>query len=278
MKTNMTARRRLGTIARWGACFAVVLGAHTAAAMAMLDWHTNVSSIVSAPAIFIDLAPAPAAPATKQNNLPPGPQRPQAQPAPQVPAKAQLQLETTAEPAPNPIEKSDITAALPTPLDRQADIKPQPASDLLLTAMPPPRPVIRPQHAVPRQRHASLTSAPSAAMHRAARAAAPAPGAARRESDAMPNWKSRLLAQLERYKRYPDEAERRGDHGVAQLAFDVDRRGGVHDVRILRSSGSSLLDRATLALARRAAPLPPPPADLPGRRIPIVVPIRYSIR
>jgi protein TonB len=107
---------------------------------------------------------------------------------------------------------------------------------------------------------------------------APAPGAARRDSNAVPNWKSRLVARLERYKRYPNEAQRRREHGVVRLAFNVDRRGGVHNVRILRSSGSSLLDRATLALPRRAAPLPPPPANLGGRRIPIVVPIRYNIR
>ena len=144
--------------------------------------------------------------------------------------------------------------------------------------MPPPRPAARPRQAKPRQRHASLASAPSAAERRTARTEAPATGAARPDSNAVPNWKSAVLAQLEGHKRYPDEAQRRGEHGVAQLAFDVDRSGGVHDVRILRSSGSSLLDRATLALPRRAAPLPPPPADLAGRRIPIVVPIRYSIR
>jgi len=278
----MSARRRIVTIARWGACFALVLGAHAAGAMALLDWRADAAAVASAPVILVDLAPLPAAPATTKSDLPPGPQRPQmqAQPTPEPKAEPKPDLKPDPTP-PKPVEKVDVTPEPPKPAQHPVDIKPAPTPETLLTVMPPPRPAERPHRAQPRHRHASLptsASAPSTAERRAARPAAPAPAAARLDSDAMPNWKSRLLAQLERYKRYPDEAQRRGEHGVTQLAFDVDRHGGVHDVRILRSSGSPLLDRATLALVRRAAPLPPPPADLSGRRIPIVVPIRYSIR
>ena len=81
---------------------------------------------------------------------------------------------------------------------------------------------------------------------------------------------------LERQKRYPSEA--RGDQGTAQLAFNVDRQGGVHNARITRSSGSSVLDHEALALVQRAQPLPPPPPEVPGAQIPIVVPIRYNAR
>ena len=112
----------------------------------------------------------------------------------------------------------------------------------------------------------------------AERAAAPAPGASSRDSNAVPNWKSLLVATLERNKRYPAEAQARGDHGVAELAFSVDRSGRVHHARIVASSGSSLLDRETLAMLERAAPLPPPPPEIAGHEIPIVVPIRYNMR
>ena len=104
------------------------------------------------------------------------------------------------------------------------------------------------------------------------------PGAASRNADTVPNWKSQLVARLERFKRYPSAAEARGEQGVAQLAFTVDRGGGVHNARITRSSGSSLLDEATLALPMRAAPLPPPPPEISGAQIAIVVPIRYNMR
>lgn len=271
--------RRFGTIARWGACFTLVLGAHAAGAMALLDWRADVAAVANAPVILIDLAPAPAAPAMVTSALPPGPQRPQMQAEPEPPTRPQPKPGPKAEPvSPTTTEKTDVTPAPPEPVEQPVAIKPEPAPETLLTVMPPPRPATRPHRAKPRQRHASRASAPSAARRRGARPAAPAPGAARRDPNAVPNWKSRLVARLERYKRYPNEAQRRREQGVVRLAFNVDRRGGVHSVRILRSSGSSLLDRATLALPRRAAPLPPPPAGFGGRRIPIVVPIRYNIR
>jgi protein TonB len=46
----------------------------------------------------------------------------------------------------------------------------------------------------------------------------------------------------------------------------------------VRSSGSSILDRATLDLISRAQPLPPPPPEMHGAQIAIVVPIRYNVR
>src|SRR6185312_6789665 len=64
------------------------------------------------------------------------------------------------------------------------------------------------------------------------RPAAPMPGLSSRNSDALPNWKTQLVAKLERSKRYPSEA--RGDQGTAQLAFSVDRQGSVHNARIVR--------------------------------------------
>ena len=143
--------------------------------------------------------------------------------------------------------------------------------------MAPPKPPEKPKQK-PTRKQASLTSAPSTVEQKAERAAAPAAGAASRNSNALPNWKSALVSQLERYKRYPSEAQARGEYGVAQLAFNVDRSGGVHHARIVRSSGSSALDSATLDLVMRAQPLPPPPPEIQGAQIAIVVPIRYSTR
>ena len=143
---------------------------------------------------------------------------------------------------------------------------------------PPSKPMEKQADKKTRQKHASLASQPSTAENKAERAAAPMPGASTRNPDAAPNWKSQLVARLERYKQYPSQAQSRGEQGVAQLAFSVDRSGGVHNPRIVRSSGSSLLDAATLALVERAAPLPPPPPEISGAQIAIVVPVRYNMR
>jgi TonB family protein len=144
--------------------------------------------------------------------------------------------------------------------------------------LPPPRPPQRTAEPKHRRKLADLNSAPPKIEHSATRAVAPAPGAASHDPNAVPQWKTALVTRLERYKRYPSEAQARGDEGVAQLAFTVDRSGGVHNARIVRSSGSSLLDRATLDLIARAQPLPAPPPDIRGSQIAIVVPINYNLR
>ena len=79
MSATTSARRRFGTVARWSACFAIVLGAHAAGAMALFDWRADVAPLASGPVILIDLAPAPAAPAAVKRDLPPGRERPDVQ-------------------------------------------------------------------------------------------------------------------------------------------------------------------------------------------------------
>lgn len=240
--------RRWPDALRWGACFAFAIFFHAAGAVAMLaHWGEDADLLANAPVIMIDLAPVPVAPEITPNELPPGPQQTEAQPEPE-PGK--------------PVEKIEI--------------KPEPVAEPLLAITPPPKPVEKPKEKKPKQKHASLTSAPSTAEQKSDRAAAPMPGATSRNSNALPNWKSQLVAQIERHKRYPAEA--RGDRGVVQVAFSVDRRGGVHRLRVIASSGSSLLDRDALAWLERSQPLPPPPPDMGGAMISITVPLRYNYR
>jgi TonB family protein len=107
-------------------------------------------------------------------------------------------------------------------------------------------------------------------------AAAPAPASPSRAapSQNVSRWQQALIARLERFKRYPAEAH--GAEGVASLAFTIDRRGNVLSSQIAKSSGSSVLDAAVLALIKRAAPFPPPPAEVPDVDLSFVVPIRFA--
>jgi protein TonB len=241
------AFKRWPEAARWGACFVFAVAFHAAGAAALFArWSEDSDLVANAPVIMVDLAPVAVSP-NITNDVPPGPHQQQAEPEPE-PEK--------------PIEK--------------VELPPDPKAEPIVAVTPPPKPVEKRKEKKPKQKHASLASAPSRADQQADRAAAPLPGASSRNSDALPNWKTQLVAKLERSKRYPSEA--RGDHGTAQLAFSVDRHGGVHNARIVRSSGSSALDHETLALVQRAQPLPPPPPEVQGAQIPILVPIRYNER
>jgi len=232
--------------ARWGACFALAVAFHAAGAAALFARWTEDSNLVAGTAVvMVDLAPVAVSP-NITTDVAPGPLQQEAEPEPQ-PEK--------------PIEK--------------VELPPDPQAEPVVAVTPPPK-LEPPKEKKPKQKHASLASAPTRADQQVDRPAAPMPGLSSRNSDALPNWKTQLVAKLERSKRYPSEA--RGDQGIAQLAFSVDRQGGVHNARIVRSSGSSVLDHETLALVQRAQPLPPPPPEVQGAQIPISVPIRYNAR
>jgi len=267
---------------RWAACFVIVLGVHAAAAATLLArWQPADEPIAGGPPILIDLAPIAAAPEAPQSQAAPGPlamQTPSvAQPAPE--AKPETKPEPQVAAVAPPQEQPIVEKAEPPPIETP----PVPETPPVLTevVLPPPRPphkTAEPREQRQRRKLADLNSAPPKVEREAPRAVPPAPGAASTDPSAVPNWKSELVARLQRYKRYPSEAQARGEEGVAQLAFSVDRGGGVHNARIVRSSGSSLLDRATLELVERAQPLPAPPPEVRGAQIAIVVPINYNLR
>ena len=231
---------------RWAACFAAAVCFHGAGAAALLaKWNESSDAAATSPVVMIELAPVAVAPKIIPNDMPPD----------QVAARAE-------EPEPEP-EKPVEKVELPPPEASKPEV----------TLPPPPKKVEKPNE---KPKKKSIAAAPSAAPQRADSAAAPMLGAAARDSNALPNWRSQLVARLERYKRYPSDA--RGDNGTVQVAFRVDRSGGVHNVRISRSSGSSLLDREALALLDRAQPMPAPPPDVRDHELTLVAPIRYNMR
>jgi len=105
-------------------------------------------------------------------------------------------------------------------------------------------------------------------------ATAPSPPAS--VSSATASWQQSLVARLAHVQRYPAQAH--GAQGVVSLAFTIDRHGGVVNSRIVKSSGSAVLDAEALDLIKRAAPLPSPPVDIPDSDLSFVVPIRFAAR
>jgi protein TonB len=91
-------------------------------------------------------------------------------------------------------------------------------------------------------------------------------------------WQGLLLGRLKQYRRYPRRAESAGQEGVVHVRFTVDRRGVVLTSRIDRSSGYPLLDDEILATVQRANPMPPPPPEIGGDPVEVVVPVDFSLR
>ncbi len=302
------SRRRWPDGLRWAGCFVLVLALHATAAAALMEhWRAKDAPVANGPAILIDLSPVVASPAKPPNDVTPPPQpaaakpKLKAEPKPEQAEKIEkpVKREVTAKSEPKPPEKpatpekpivtADLKAQPGPPVDKVAPSPvplPPPAEPHTVmkdVMVPPPRPArqIRREQARERKHHqrmAKHTPEPARTRRTASHAMAPRAGAEAHDPNAVPRWKTALVMRLQRYKRYPTAARERGVQGVAQLAFSVDRRGRVHHARIVRSSGSSLLDRATMEMIARAQPLPSPPPEVHGAEIAIVVPIRYNLR
>jgi protein TonB len=244
-------------LVRWGLCTVAVIAVHGLVALALVGRSDEMEVDAGAPVITIELAPVAVAPPAPQRDLAPGPlmesesQEQVAEDAPPEERKQPKKEKLVEEPpAPDP----EVAMAKPEPMAEEGPIDDRPA------------PVVAPAAPVP--------TAPQVAPTPAPRVAALAVGQVPRPtSAAVATWQRQLVAQLERHKRYPTAAK--GKIGEARLAFSIDRSGRVMASRIVRSSGSEALDEDALALIKRAAPLPPPPAGISDDRLSFVVPIRY---
>jgi periplasmic protein TonB len=93
-----------------------------------------------------------------------------------------------------------------------------------------------------------------------------------------PSWQTALVRHLQQYKRYPSDAQSRGEEGIVLLSFSIDRTGHVLTRQIVRSSGHRELDDEVMSMVERAQPLPAFPPSMPQAKLDLTVPIRFSLR
>ena len=86
-----------------------------------------------------------------------------------------------------------------------------------------------------------------------------------------------LLRLLGEHFTYPWIARRRGWEGEVRLALRVGAAGRISDLRVVKTSGYAILDRAALRNARRIRVVPEAARWLRGRHLDIVVPVEYRL-
>jgi periplasmic protein TonB len=273
----------LADLRRWAICGAIVVLMHGGIATAMVTWRDPDEAAEPAAAIVLEFAPVPVAPAMPQMEIPPGPEQVTSDASPNKPTES---LEEKIE---EKIEQK-VEAKLEQKVEEKLDTKPveEPPPEVSSAPTPevaiPPPPPQEVQQETPRRQEprppAPTTSAPQAIPEQtAAIPAAPTQGQIiPTNSNVVPTWKTKIVALLERNKRYPETAQSRREQGVAQVFFSLDRQGRVLASRVVRSSGADSLDEEALALLRRAQPFPPPPRELAGDHIDLTVPIRFNLK
>ncbi|WP_052340832.1 energy transducer TonB [Salinarimonas rosea] len=292
----MSGRRGAARLAAWLAAAGLAGAAHAALGLALLP-QVPPPEPAAAPDGFlaVEIAALPSAPlADAAEEEPPAPEATadEAAPAPAPPPDEPAREDPAPEdPAPEALAPPEQP---PEPVPEAAtEPEPAPVTAPMIEAaappfvLPPPRPTDLP----PPQRPRATRAAPPAASpgrdtfdsaRAAARAAqtrehAAAPEPAR-ASSAGPaeraRWQARLLAHLERHKRYPAAARAQRIEGVVHVTFGLDARGSVTSARVARSSGASALDEAAVAMVRRASPAPAPPEGA----VTLTVPVRFDLR
>jgi len=177
------------------------------------------------------------------------------------------------EVASGPLQQQQQRQAPKPALREQPKAPVQPQGEL-----PPPRaPSPMPSPDTAEANVAQTSAPPQVAADAAARYTAPQTTAGER-SHAEASWEGRLLGHLQKHRRYPRQAERLRQQGVAHVCFAVARDGTVSGVRLGRSSGFALLDQETLDTVLRASPLPVPPAEVAGDPVDVMVPVSFFLR
>lgn len=230
-------------LARYGGALVLVLAVHVLAVVLTLKWSVPQAVELPPAAMMVEMAPLPEPP-------PPPPPPKVVQPPvpveePPLPKLAEAPKPKIAVAKPKPKPKPQ-----PPKPEKKPEPKPEPKEEVAETPPPKEAPKIEPQ-----QRSV--------------------PG----NSQAKRTWQSDLLMHLAKYKKYPPQARSRRQEGTNRLRFVVDANGKVLSYEITGPSGSSILDRATLEMIRRAGTLPKPPAELlTNGTIEIVAPFVYSLK
>lgn len=235
-------------LTRYGGSLAIVLAVHAVAVLLMLNWSVPQAIELPPAAMMVAMAPMP-------EPAPPPPPKTVTPPQPPAPVKA--------PPMPKLAEAPKPKIAVPKPDKPKA--KPQ-----------PPKPEKKPEPVEEKPAEEKAVDTPPSTAP-AQQSAAPKPSVAS-TSNALPTWQSDLLRHLGKYKRYPEDARRRGLQGINRLRFVVDGEGRILSYSLAAGSGSAALDRATLDMIRKAQPVPAPPKELLNNgSIEVVAPFVYSL-
>lgn len=175
--------------------------------------------------------------------------------------------------APSALPREPRTQGPPTPTARQ----PSPTRVARAHIAPAP-PQVGPLPAQSTTQPATPVPAESAAR---AEAPPPAPRIAAADPDAADHAvretvQRRVLHDFSRHFRYPALARRRGWEGAVRLRYDVTREGRVVNVRLLASSGHSVLDRDAEATLSRIPPLEPAGWSQPVEALELAVHYRLT--
>lgn len=186
-----------------------------------------------------------------------------------------ITLKLAARPAPAPAAPANPPKALPVAPDR-----PKPVAEAKPAPQPRPEPEPAPTAAVTRESSDNADEEEDASDANSVSggqvmglAGASDQGVSDSE---MERYLGIIQSRIQRLKEYPAQARLRGQEGTVEVSFAVGANGEIEDFRIVRSSGSALLDRAVERLFSRLR-LPPPDQELLPQLASLNLPVLFEL-
>jgi TonB family protein len=246
-----------GRIGLWALATIAALALHVGAAGAGLAWLSAGEGDDEAGAIAETVALEVAAPQNEEmENLTPGPVAQESSQSAPAAAANQEMAQKAAQDAPDAPESEDGAPKKVEEKKTEQAVQSAAAqaSVAAQASAPPPNPD---------------------AVAKAPTSSAPVLGKDPAVERTRANWLRKLVAHLERAKRYPAGEKATG---AARVAFRIDAMGHIQDARLVAASGHAALDAAALATLRRADPAPVPPPAEAARAVTYEMPILFRQR
>src|SRR4051812_21866720 len=193
-----------------------------------------------------------------------------------------------------PGPESDASAASPAQVEQKQKVE-EPAlpQEKLTESAEPDRIVAEtaPKKPTEEERQVAAVETNSSTESAATEATAPAPIEGAREAPVATaptagtgasaqrvraTWQKKLMAHLERFKRYPARGVPRSAR--IEVGFTLDRLGHVVSAEIRQGSGDPAFDQSALAMLRRADPVPPPPPLVADEGLNFTLPVVYRVK
>lgn len=277
---SIGVRESFSELALWAGASLLVLSLHVGAAMWLLREPDMIAADDTPPAaIMIELAETPEATETEENEISPD----------EVMSDASAAVKKVEEPVDEPVLEQEVVQDEPEPVEEE------PREEIVqLDKVEVPLPVAKPKPPEPKKeivkkdepkkKPVKQREHPSAkqAVKAQAQVTQSSRNAARQSASGLfassmtpARWQSRLMAHLERRKKYPSGAKSRREEGTVYVRFRIDDSGKVLSATLARSSGWPELDNEVLSLVQRASPVPAPPPDVNKT---ITAPVKFNRR
>lgn len=277
---SIGVRESFSELALWAGASLLVLSLHVGAAMWLLREPDMIAADDTPPAaIMIELAETPEATETEANEISPA----------EVMSDASAAVEKVEEPVDEPVLEQEVVQDEPEPVEEEPREEiaqldkvevplpvakpkpPEPKKEIVKKDEPKKKPVKQREQASAKQ----AVKAQAQVTQSSRNAARQSASGLFASSMTPARWQSRLMAHLERRKKYPSGAKSRREEGTVYVRFRIDDSGKVLSATLARSSGWPELDNEVLSLVQRASPVPAPPPDVNKT---ITAPVKFNRR